>query len=99
MLATETQDCSAGDIGMVQIAGNQSTKIACVLSRSTAATLMRKELHSIDVFEQPMRRLVTVFAGLPVAFDRVDSPFAIQTRKLSNLLPIDLRLSIAQPFF
>src|SRR5215475_7209403 len=98
MLTSQAENSSARNIGMMQIACDQAAKIPCVFARSSAPAFVREELHAIDILEESMRLRTSVVTRLLIGLDRVDSAFLIQTRKISDLLTINLWWRVAQSF-
>src|SRR6185312_3081609 len=96
VLASKAQHRGSGHVGMVQVAGNQSTEIARVFAGAATSSFMGEELHAIDVFEESACLLVSIFRSLLVILDGIDAAFAIEARKICDLLTIDLWRRISE---
>src|SRR5690606_18927574 len=53
VLATQAEDCGAGDVGIVDITSDQAAQGFSVLACTATSSFVRKELYAIHVFEQP----------------------------------------------
>ena len=68
VLATEAEHRSSGDVGVVDVAGEQTTKGLRILPRSAAAAFVGEEADSVDVGEDTFgTRLRQIFRAKPVA--------------------------------
>ena len=54
ILAAEAQDGGAGDVGVVNVAGQQPAESLRILARAAAAALMGEEADAIDVGEDAL---------------------------------------------
>src|SRR5437588_2302188 len=99
VLAPKAQHRRTGNVGMVQIPGNQSTEVPGIFARAAASPLVGEELDSIHVLKQSMYSLVAIFGRLSIVLNGVHSPFTIQMREFTDLLAIDLGRSVSEPFF
>ena len=55
VLATEAEHSGAGDIGVMNVAGEQTAKLACILPRTAATQLMSDKADAIDVGKDAFR--------------------------------------------
>jgi hypothetical protein len=96
ILASETENGRSGDIRMMDIPGEQPTKIVGIFARSATATLVHQKLDSIYILENlgAGGRVGRQFRR--VRLDRFGFAFSIKPDQLRYLLPIDIRLSKTQ---
>src|SRR5690349_6362043 len=81
---------------MMQVAGDQSAKIARIFARAATAALVREKLHAIDVLEKTAMLLPAVFCRLPIIFNRINASFAIELCQIGHLFAINLRRCVSE---
>src|ERR1035438_456549 len=99
MLATKTQDAGSGDVGMMEVARNQPTKILGIFSSSSTSALMREELDAIDILENPRLGGHSRVFFRPVLLDLLQFALSVESDQFSNLLPVSLGPSKTQFLF
>src|SRR5438552_1154437 len=64
VLAAEAEHGSSGNVGVMQISGDESAEIVRVLARPAATTLMKEKLDAVNIGENAgSRRSVAFFCG------------------------------------
>jgi len=64
VLATEAEYGRSGNVGVMQISGNESTEIVRVFARPAATTLMKEKLDAVKIGENAgSRRSLAFFCG------------------------------------
>src|SRR4051794_34077736 len=91
VLAAETQHSCSGHIGMMNIAGEQTTKRPRVLARASAAALVEEELDAVDISEQPLGKC----ASRSVIAVRL----SLQCGQFPHLLAVLIVASVSEFFF
>jgi len=66
VLAVQAEDRSSSDVGMVDVARNESAKIVGIFASSSAPTFREEEFDTVDVFKRSDRgRIGTGFRQTP----------------------------------
>ena len=66
ILAAEAQHGGAGDVGMVDVAGEQAAERLRVLARAAAAALVGEEANAVDVGEDAFGARVAIRRAMPL---------------------------------
>ena len=95
MLAAQAQHGCAGDVGVVDVAGQQTAERLRILARAAAAALVGKKANAIEIGKDAlgMRRRQCCVGRVPL-------PLALLLDELAHMLAIAvLRAAVAQLFF
>src|SRR5437660_4638387 len=90
MLATQAEHRGAGNIRMMNVARDQSTKIVGIFPRSSAAPFMQQKPHAVHVFENSGTLRARRVTGQRARLDLLAPAIRIQSRQLRHLPPVDL---------
>ena len=55
MLAAEAENSGSGDVGMIDVSGEEAAEIVGIFTRAAAAAFVRQEFDAVDVREKPRR--------------------------------------------
>ena len=91
MLTAEAQNGGARYVGVVDVSGNQSTKIIGILARSAATAFMHQKLDPVNILEHWRRRRRSIRTHSAVACDFTRPARLIQADEFRHLLTVDLR--------
>ena len=97
VLAAEAEDGGAGNVRVVDVAGEDARQVATVFASAAAAAFVPQKFYSVDISKQ----FWSVCAGLRRELDIFQLgrlAFAIETNEFGNLAAIDLRESEAEFF-
>jgi len=98
-LAAKTEDGCAGDVGMMDVSGDEAAKIVGVFSSTAAAAFVEQETDTVHIFEELGARRAGGLLGKRSGCDFGGLPLFVEARELSNLAAIDLRSGEAEFLF
>jgi len=53
VLAAEAENGGSGDVGMIDVSGEEAAEIVGIFARAAAAAFVRQEFDAVDVREKP----------------------------------------------
>src|ERR1700682_5777666 len=98
MLASEAQNRSAGNVGMMNVAGQQPAQICRVLMRAAAAAFVHEKFYAVDVAKYSRGSRWGFVFGERNAAKVLALALSIQAHHFRHLAAIDLRSGKAQLF-
>ncbi len=91
VLAAETQDRGAGDVGMMNVAGEEAAEISGVFAGASAAALVHQELDAVEVTKNFGSGGKALAFGKLEILELVGFAVAIETDKFGHVAAINLR--------
>ena len=99
VLATQAEDCSSRDVGMVDVSRNQPAQIVGVFTGAAAPAFMQQELDAVDVLKHAGALRLGAISGGAASPRGIQFAFPIELRQFGHLPAIDLRRRKTQLFF